>query len=63
MTPGAAVDSPSGRPGAPSCPLTVHEARIVRLDREINGPMPTGRLLTPSIQRRNLAQLVHGLTA
>ncbi|MFF7566601.1 WhiB family transcriptional regulator [Streptomyces pseudovenezuelae] len=44
-------------------PLTVNAARIVRLDREVNGPMPTGRLLTPNIQQRNLARLVHGLTA
>ncbi|MEU0032089.1 WhiB family transcriptional regulator [Streptomyces sp. NPDC006335] len=44
-------------------PLTVAQARIVRLDREVNGPMPTGRLLTPQVQQRNLARLVHGLTA
>ncbi|MFJ6393948.1 WhiB family transcriptional regulator [Streptomyces sp. NPDC091972] len=44
-------------------PLSVNASRIVRLDREINGPMPTGRLLTPQAQQRNLARLVHGLTA
>ncbi|MFF7954056.1 WhiB family transcriptional regulator [Streptomyces griseorubiginosus] len=44
-------------------PLPVNAARIVRLDREVNGPMPTGRLLAPAVQQRNLARLVHGLTA
>ncbi|MFI0515810.1 WhiB family transcriptional regulator [Streptomyces sp. WSLK1-5] len=44
-------------------PLTVNQARIVRLDREINGPIPTGRLLTPEAQQRNRDRLMHGLTA
>ncbi|GAA2615430.1 WhiB family transcriptional regulator [Streptomyces roseoviolaceus] len=42
-------------------PLTISQARIVRLDREINGPM---RLpLTPAQQQRNMARLVAGLKA
>jgi hypothetical protein len=36
-------------------PLTVAQARIVRLDNEMNGPMP--RPITPRRQRRNRALL------
>ncbi|MFJ4895019.1 hypothetical protein ACIP5U_34270 [Streptomyces sp. NPDC088788] len=36
-------------------PLTVAQARIVRLDNEMNGPMP--RPITPGRQRRNRALL------
>lgn len=40
-------------------PLTVSQARIVRLDREVNGPM---RLpLTPARQKRNVARLLHAV--
>ncbi|WP_331724771.1 WhiB family transcriptional regulator [Streptomyces canus] len=43
-------------------PLTVNQARIVRLDRELNGPMPR-QPLTPKDQQRNYDRLVHALTA
>jgi transcription factor WhiB len=43
-------------------PLTVNQARIVRLDRELNGPMPR-QPLTPKDQQRNCDRLVHALTA
>ncbi|MCX5254841.1 hypothetical protein OOK27_11755 [Streptomyces canus] len=39
------------------------QAHIVRLDRELNRPMPTGRLLTSEVQQRNRDRLIHGLTA
>ncbi|MEV7082430.1 WhiB family transcriptional regulator [Streptomyces sp. NPDC093516] len=42
-------------------PLTVSQARIIRLDREVNGPMP--KPLTPAQQQRNLARLMAGLKA
>ncbi|CAC36636.1 WhiB family transcriptional regulator [Streptomyces sp. NRRL_B-16638] len=42
-------------------PLTVNQSRIVRLDREVNGPMRAP--LTPSQQERNLSRLMAGLTA
>ncbi|MPY36828.1 WhiB family transcriptional regulator, partial [Streptomyces adustus] len=42
-------------------PLTVGQARIVRMDRELNGPMPRPRTITPIQQRRNLARLVAGV--
>lgn len=42
-------------------PLTVNQARIVGLDRSVNGPMPTHRLLTPAQQQRNLEVLVLAL--
>ncbi|MFE1198504.1 WhiB family transcriptional regulator [Streptomyces olivaceoviridis] len=42
-------------------PLTISQARIVRLDREINGPMP--KPLTPTQQQRNMARLMAGLKA
>jgi len=44
-------------------PLSVDQARIVRLDSELNGPMPTRRPLTPQQQQHNLARLVAGLKA
>lgn len=40
---------------ARTTPLTVAQARIVRLDHEMNGPMP--RPITPRRQRRNRALL------
>ncbi|MCX4581257.1 WhiB family transcriptional regulator [Streptomyces sp. NBC_01571] len=40
---------------ARTTPLTVAQARIVRLDNEMNGPMP--RPMTPTRQRRNRARL------
>ncbi|GHF33809.1 WhiB family transcriptional regulator [Streptomyces fumanus] len=42
-------------------PLTVNQARIVRLDRELNGPMR--RPLTPKEQQRNRDRLMAGLKA
>ncbi|MFE6629793.1 WhiB family transcriptional regulator [Streptomyces rochei] len=42
-------------------PLTVNQARIIRLDREVNGPMPTP--LTPAQQQRNRDRLMAGLKA
>lgn len=44
-------------------PLPVNQARIVRLDRQVNGPMPTHRLLTPELQQRNRTRLTAGLKA
>ncbi|MET8102733.1 WhiB family transcriptional regulator [Streptomyces sp. NPDC005236] len=38
-------------------PLTVAQARIVRMDRELNGPMPRPRTISPVQQRRNRARL------
>ncbi|GGO98677.1 WhiB family transcriptional regulator [Wenjunlia tyrosinilytica] len=44
-------------------PLTVRDARLVRLDRELNGPMPRIRLpLTHEQQEHNRARLTAGLT-
>ncbi|MDQ0605515.1 hypothetical protein QF037_009948 [Streptomyces canus] len=42
-------------------PLTVSQTRVVRLDRDVNGPMPTHRLLTPAQQQRNLTRLAASL--
>ncbi|MFJ7242665.1 WhiB family transcriptional regulator [Streptomyces olivaceus] len=42
-------------------PLTVNQTRIVRLDRDTNGPMRVP--LTPAQQQRNRARLLAGLTA
>ncbi|MFE2384410.1 WhiB family transcriptional regulator [Streptomyces misionensis] len=42
-------------------PLTISQARIVALDREVNGPMP--KPLTPAQQQRNMARLMAGLKA
>jgi WhiB family redox-sensing transcriptional regulator len=43
-------------------PLTVHQARIVRMDRDLNGPMPRPRKpLTPAQQHRNTARLLAGV--
>ncbi|MFD8629625.1 WhiB family transcriptional regulator [Streptomyces hygroscopicus] len=42
-------------------PLTISQARIVRLDREVNGPMP--KPLTPAQQQRNMARLMASLKA
>ncbi|MGA5363965.1 WhiB family transcriptional regulator [Streptomyces purpurascens] len=42
-------------------PLTVNQSRIIRLDREVNGPMP--QPITPAQQQRNMARLVAGLKA
>ncbi|MCE0446818.1 hypothetical protein LT493_26195 [Streptomyces tricolor] len=42
-------------------PLTVNQARIIRLDREINGPMR--KPLAPAQQQRNMARLMAGLKA
>ncbi|MEV7980826.1 WhiB family transcriptional regulator [Streptomyces sp. NPDC086519] len=44
-------------------PLTVDQARIVRLDREVNGPMPPHRSVTPAQQERNRTRLMAGLKA
>jgi WhiB family redox-sensing transcriptional regulator len=44
-------------------PLTVSQARIVRLDREINGPLRLRQPLTPAQQQRNMARLIAGLKA
>ncbi|MET9914462.1 WhiB family transcriptional regulator [Streptomyces sp. NPDC006476] len=44
-------------------PLSVSQARIVRLDREVNGPMPARSPLTAQQQQHNLARLVAGLKA
>ncbi|MGW1364542.1 Lsr2 family DNA-binding protein [Streptomyces chartreusis] len=44
-------------------PLTVGRARIVRLDREVNGPMSMRRPLTPEQQQRNRVRLMDGLGA
>ncbi|MFD5430423.1 WhiB family transcriptional regulator [Streptomyces sp. NPDC127084] len=44
-------------------PPTVDQARILRLDREVNGPMPLHRLVTPEQQERNRTRLLAGLTA
>ncbi|WRZ96413.1 WhiB family transcriptional regulator (plasmid) [Streptomyces sp. NBC_01007] len=41
-------------------PLTVGQARIVRMDRELNGPMPRRGTTTPAQQRRNRARLLAG---
>ncbi|MEV0185851.1 WhiB family transcriptional regulator [Streptomyces sp. NPDC050625] len=47
------------RQAARHAPLTVHEARIVRLDRDLNGPMPPARWrLTPGEQQRNVHRLL-----
>ncbi|MGW1534449.1 WhiB family transcriptional regulator [Streptomyces aureus] len=48
------------REAARHTPLTVGQARIVRMDRELNGPMPRPRKLTPVQQRRNRARLSAG---
>jgi WhiB family redox-sensing transcriptional regulator len=43
-------------------PLTIREAELVRVDRELNGPMPRPcRPLTPVQQQRNRSRLVAGL--
>ncbi|MFC9117710.1 WhiB family transcriptional regulator [Streptomyces sp. NPDC057092] len=42
-------------------PLPVNRARMVRLDREVNGPMP--QPLTPAQRQRNMARLMAGLKA
>ncbi|MFH8698974.1 WhiB family transcriptional regulator [Streptomyces chartreusis] len=42
-------------------PLTVDQARIVRLDRDVNGAMPPHRPLTRKQQQRNRARLMAGL--
>lgn len=44
-------------------PLPVNLARIVRLDRAVNGPMPVHRLITPERQQHNLVRLTAGLKA
>ncbi|MFE1442941.1 WhiB family transcriptional regulator [Streptomyces sp. NPDC058739] len=44
-------------------PLTVNQARIVRLDREVNGPMPRRQKVTSAQQQRNMARLMAGLAA
>ncbi|MFE2823477.1 WhiB family transcriptional regulator [Streptomyces sp. NPDC059271] len=43
-------------------PLTVAQARIVRMDRDMNGPMPALRTLTPSRRRRNRERLAAAAT-
>jgi WhiB family redox-sensing transcriptional regulator len=48
------------REAARHTPLTVGQARIVRMDRELNGPMPRRRTTTPVQQRRNQARLMAG---
>jgi WhiB family redox-sensing transcriptional regulator len=48
------------REAARHTPLTVGEVRIVRMDRELNGPMPRARTITLVQQRRNRARLVAG---
>ncbi|MEU1458850.1 WhiB family transcriptional regulator [Streptomyces avermitilis] len=50
------------REAARHTPLTVHQARIVRMDRDLNGPMPRPRRpLTPVQQHRNVARLLAGV--
>jgi len=44
-------------------PLTVDQARIVRMDREVNGPMPVHRPITSEVQQRNVTRLMAGLKA
>ncbi|MEU1193547.1 WhiB family transcriptional regulator [Streptomyces sp. NPDC005859] len=45
-------------------PLTVHQTRIVRLDRDLNGPLPRRpRRLMRDEQQRNLRQLLTGVQA
>ncbi|MFJ9026507.1 WhiB family transcriptional regulator [Streptomyces sp. NPDC102259] len=52
------------RQAARHTPLTVREARIVRLDRDVNGPLPPRpRRLTPDEQRRNMSRLLTAASA
>ncbi|MEU9438393.1 WhiB family transcriptional regulator [Streptomyces sp. NPDC048252] len=52
------------RQAARYAPLTVREARIVRLDRDVNGPLPRRpRRLTPDDQRRNMHRLLAAASA
>ncbi|MEH0557339.1 hypothetical protein [Streptomyces sp. B21-101] len=51
------------RQAARHTPLTVREARIVRLDRDVNGPLPRLRRLTPDEQRRNMNRLLAAASA
>ncbi|MFI5877080.1 WhiB family transcriptional regulator [Streptomyces sp. NPDC051445] len=45
-------------------PLTVHQTRIVRLDRDLNGPLPRRpRRLTSDEQQRNVHRLLTGVQA
>ncbi|MEU9663520.1 WhiB family transcriptional regulator [Streptomyces chartreusis] len=44
-------------------PLTVDQARMVRLDREVNGELPAHRRLTREQQQHNAARLMTGLGA
>lgn len=45
-------------------PPTVDQARILRLDREVNGgPLPLHRLITPEQQERNRIRLMASITA
>ncbi|MEU9313419.1 WhiB family transcriptional regulator [Streptomyces sp. NPDC048256] len=45
-------------------PLIVHQARIVRLDRDLNGPLPRRpRRLTRDEQQRNVHRLLTGVQA
>ena len=49
------------REAARHTPLTVGQARIVRMDRELNGPMPRRRTTTSVQQQRNRARLLAGV--
>ncbi|MFJ4633568.1 WhiB family transcriptional regulator [Streptomyces sp. NPDC088847] len=44
-------------------PPTVDQARIIRLDLQVNGPMPLHRLVTPQQQEHNRARLMASITA
>ncbi|MEU5242636.1 hypothetical protein AB0G81_00655 [Streptomyces asoensis] len=42
----------------------MHQARIIRLDRDVNGPLPRRlRRLTPDEQQRNVRRMLAGLQA
>ncbi|MFF3208367.1 WhiB family transcriptional regulator [Streptomyces sp. NPDC002962] len=52
------------RQAARHTPLTVGQARIVRLDHDVNGPLPRRpRRLTPDDQRRNMSRLLAATSA
>ncbi|MFB7245650.1 WhiB family transcriptional regulator [Streptomyces populi] len=46
---------------ARTAPLTIDQARIVRLDSDVNGPMPRPRTLSPARQQRNRNRLAAGV--
>ncbi|MFG2284038.1 WhiB family transcriptional regulator [Streptomyces asoensis] len=52
------------RQAARHTPLTVHQARVICLDRDVNGPLPQRlRRLTPDEQQRNVRRMLAGLQA